>query len=298
MNFRQTERHNRLLAGICLTCTNPISGQINYPPGNVLPNGATMANPILGATQFASDKLSAYDEHSTYWQPKLGLSFTPNRHIVFHGGYTLSKAYGIELGGASAWTQDTGYNSTPDGGLHPATDFRSGTPFPNVYAVPPETATYSAGRSLKSNTSQNLRMQGGSVELGTNIWHGLGIAADVTGAHANSIGAGGVPLSLVTATFGPRYRWRADQRIAIYGEGLIGEANGFLSLFPTKAGQQSEANSLASQVGGGIDYRLSDRFAIRMLDAAWSRTQLPNSTDNVQNTLRLSAGIVLRFARQ
>ncbi len=132
-----TERHNRLVAGICLTCSNPISGMINYPAGNVLPNGATMVNPILGAAQFASDKLTAYDKHSTYWQPKLGLSFTPNRYIVFHGGYTISKAYGIELGGASAWTQDTGYNSSPDGGLHPSTDFRSGTPFPNGYATPP-----------------------------------------------------------------------------------------------------------------------------------------------------------------
>jgi hypothetical protein len=132
-----TERHNRLLAGICLTCSNPISGMINYPAGNVLPNGATMVNPILGAAQFASSKLPAYDEHSAYWQPKLGLSFTPNRFIVFHGGYTISKAYGVELGGASAFTQDTGYNSSPDGNLHPATDFRNGTPFPNGYAVPP-----------------------------------------------------------------------------------------------------------------------------------------------------------------
>ncbi|WP_348267898.1 carboxypeptidase regulatory-like domain-containing protein [Edaphobacter paludis] len=132
-----TERHNRLLAGVCLTCANPISSQITYPAGNTLPNGATMVNPILGAVQFASDKLPAYDEHSAYWQPKLGLSFTPNRFIVFHGGYTISKAYGIELGGASAWAQDTSYNASPDGGLHPATDFRNGTPFPNGYIVPP-----------------------------------------------------------------------------------------------------------------------------------------------------------------
>ena len=62
------------------------------------------------------------------------------------------------------------------------------------------------------------------------------------------------------------------------------------------AGLQTSANSFAAQVGGGIDYRLANRFAIRVLDAAWSRTQLPNSTDNVQNNLRLGAGVVLRFA--
>jgi hypothetical protein len=158
--------------------------------------------------------------------------------------------------------------------------------------------TYSAERSLKANTSQNFWMQGGSVELGANVWHGLGIAAGITGTHAGSIGTSGVPLSLVTVTFGPRYRWHADHRLSIYGESLIGEANGFRSLFPASTGQQQEANGLASQVGGGIDYRLSGRFALRALDAAWFRTQLPNSTDNVQNTLRLGAGIVLRFAGQ
>ena len=158
--------------------------------------------------------------------------------------------------------------------------------------------TYTAEHSLKANTSQNFWMQGASVELGAIVLHGLGIAASVSGTHAGSIGTSGVPLSLVTVTFGPRYRWHADHRISIYGEGLIGEANGFRSLFPSTAGQQTEANSFASQVGGGIDYRLSNRFAIRALDAAWSRTQLPNSTDNVQNTLRLGAGVVVRFARQ
>jgi opacity protein-like surface antigen len=164
-------------------------------------------------------------------------------------------------------------------------------------------ATYSAERSLNSNTSQNFWIQGGSVELGANVWRGLGIAADVTGTHSSSIGNNGstgnsVPLSLVTVAFGPRYRWHSDHRIAIYGEGLIGEANGFRSLFPTQISQQRDANSFATQLGGGVDYRLSDRFAIRVLDAAWLRTQLPNSTDNVQNILRLGAGIVLRFARQ
>jgi hypothetical protein len=158
-------------------------------------------------------------------------------------------------------------------------------------------ATYIAERSLAANSSQNFWMQGGSIELGANVWRGLGIAADVAGTNAGSIGSSGVPLSLVTIAFGPRYRWHADKRLSLYGEGLIGEADGFRSLFPGQAGSQSSANSFALQTGGGIDYKLSNRFAIRVLDAAWLRTQLPNSTDNVQNNVRLGAGVVLRFAR-
>ena len=155
---------------------------------------------------------------------------------------------------------------------------------------------YVGERSLKANTSQDFWIQGGSVELGARIGRGWGIAADVTGVHAGSIGASGLQLSQVTTTFGPRYRWHADRHLSFYGEGLIGEANGFRSIFPTTTGPQAQANGLATQVGGGVDYRISGRFAIRVLDAAWSRTQLPNSTDNVQNNLRLGVGVVLRFA--
>jgi opacity protein-like surface antigen len=155
---------------------------------------------------------------------------------------------------------------------------------------------YIAERSLKANASENFWLQGGSIELGANIWRGWGIAADVTGTHTGSIGSSGLPLSLVTATFGPRYRWHADRRISLYSQGLIGEANGLRSIFPGTAGSQPDANGFAAQVGGGVDYRLSDSFAIRVLDAGWARTQLPNSTDHVQNTLRLGTGIVLRFA--
>lgn len=156
--------------------------------------------------------------------------------------------------------------------------------------------TYIAEHSLKAQTSENFWLQGGSIELGANVWRGWGIAANVTGTHTGSIGSSGLPLSLVTTTFGPRYRWHADRRVSLYGQALIGEANGFRSIFPATAGSQPDANGFAAQVGGGVDYRLSDRFAIRVLDAGWARTQLPNSTDNVQNTLRLGAGIVLRFA--
>jgi len=156
--------------------------------------------------------------------------------------------------------------------------------------------TYIGERSLKASASQNFWMQGGSIELGANLWRGWGIAANVTGIHTGSIGSSGLPLSFVTTTFGPRYRWHADRRVSLYGQALIGEANGFRSIFPATTGSQPDANGLAAQVDGGVDYRLSDRFAMRVLDAGWSRTQLPNSTYDVQNTLRLGAGIVLRFA--
>jgi len=156
--------------------------------------------------------------------------------------------------------------------------------------------SYVSQRSLKAATGQNFWMQGGSIELGADLLHGLGVAAQVAGTHAGSIGSSGVPLTLMTATFGPRYRWHARRRCSLYGEGLIGEANALESLFPATGASLSSSNSLALQVGGGADFNMSNRVELRV-DAAWMRTQLPNATDNVQNTLRLGAGIALRFGR-
>ncbi len=130
------ERHNRLLAGINLTASSPLNGLVNFPTGNTLPNGAQISNPIRGAIQYASSSNPAYLNNTGFWQPKLGLSFAPNGNFVVHAGYTLSKAFGIELGGASPFSQTTGYNSTSDGGKTPNTFFRDGNPFPNGAQAP------------------------------------------------------------------------------------------------------------------------------------------------------------------
>ena len=155
--------------------------------------------------------------------------------------------------------------------------------------------TFTAEASLKANTSQNFWMEGGSIELGANVWKGWGIAADITVAQGSSIGNSGVPLSLQTAAFGPRYRWHAKQKWSIYGQVLLGEANAFHTLVPTPSGAATDGNSMALQIGGGVDFRLRERFALRLLDAGWLRTQIPNATNDAQNTLRLGAGVVMRF---
>jgi hypothetical protein len=127
------DRNNHLLAGVCLTCVNSLSTKVAYPAGNMLPNGATIPNPLLGAVQFSSGSLTPYENTKGVFQPKFGFSLAVNRNMVWRGGWALGKAVGQELGGASAWSQSTNYISSPDGGLTPATDFRNGTPFPNGF---------------------------------------------------------------------------------------------------------------------------------------------------------------------
>lgn len=143
--------------------------------------------------------------------------------------------------------------------------------------------------------------QGGSIEFSTQTYRGFGIAANIAGTQIGNAANSGVGLSMVTATFGPRYTWYKSiggarkKSLSIFGQGLIGEAHGFNSYFPTAAGSLTDYNSFALQVGGGVDIGLSRHFAIRAVQADWIRTQFPNSTSNIQNTFRIGAGVVLRF---
>jgi len=155
--------------------------------------------------------------------------------------------------------------------------------------------SYLSEYSLAAETSQSFWQQGGSIELGTNTWRGLGIVASVSGTHAPSIGSSGIPLSIVTAAFGGRYRWHSDHKISIYTEALGGEANGFDSLFPSLTGAQRSSTGWAIETGGGLDYKLSKRFAIRALEASWVRTTLPNAAVSVEDDFRVGAGFVVKF---
>jgi hypothetical protein len=147
---------------------------------------------------------------------------------------------------------------------------------------------------------ENTWLTGGGVELGINAWHGLGAAVHVTGLHSASINAQNVPISLVTTTFGPRYRYTKPfasgrRSISPFGEALVGEANAFHGLFPSPQGATDSANSLALEMGGGLDISLSRHFAVRAIQAQWVRTQLPNNGTSVQNHLQLGSGLVAHF---
>jgi len=148
------------------------------------------------------------------------------------------------------------------------------------------------------NGGGSFWQQGGGLELTAEFYHGLGIAASVGGVHAGNIQGSGVDLTTVTTVFGPRYTWTTPSgRIALFGQGLIGEAHGLDGVFPSSAGALSNYNTFALQTGGGVDWRLSRHYAARLIQAEWLRTEFPNAGTNVQNNLRIGAGIVFRLQR-
>jgi hypothetical protein len=145
-------------------------------------------------------------------------------------------------------------------------------------------------------TGNEFWMQGGSIQIQARLWRGLGVMADVAGLHTAAVNDSGAGLDLITATFGPRYTWSPRHRkIVFFGHVLAGEAHGMNSIFPSTTGFNSSGNSLALQIGGGINLPITRHFSLRAFDANWLRTQLPNATTNVQNNSRLGAGVLYRF---
>ena len=128
--------------------------------------------------------------------------------------------------------------------------------------------------------------------------------ASGTGLHASGDG-GTAGLDLVTVVFGPSYTARFGKRISVLGEALAGEAHGLHSVFSYGSGvlpslvvgTADSADSLAFQAGGGVDLHVSRRFAVRPIEVEYLRTQLPNGGTNVQDNVRIAAGLVATFGR-
>ena len=154
-------------------------------------------------------------------------------------------------------------------------------------------------------TAQSFWMQGGAVELGARLYGGwvwrrawrACMRAQHNHRRAAEPGDGGLRSALHVRDAQPAL---CDLR-----RGLAGISNGFHSLFSegsgpvgsVNAGTTSSANALAVDVGGGLDVRLNRHFAVRAFRASYLRTQFPNTTTNVQNSLSLSAGLVLRLGK-
>jgi len=152
---------------------------------------------------------------------------------------------------------------------------------------------YSAERA-NTTAGDSFWLQGGSGELAFPLYRNLGAAMNVTGERNGDLGAGRGSFSKLAFVAGPRYTVPV-RSFRVYGEALFGGVHGFDAAFPSTSGANPSANAFAMQAGGGLDMDWKKHIAIRLIEASYVRTDLPNGGDNIQNNLKLAAGIVLRI---
>ena len=73
-----------------------------------------------------------------------------------------------------------------------------------------------------------------------------------------------------------------------------GVAHASQSLVASSTASNATA-TLALNFGGGVDLDLNRRFSVRLAQVSYLLTTFDNGSSNLQNNLRLDAGIVLHF---
>jgi hypothetical protein len=140
-----------------------------------------------------------------------------------------------------------------------------------------------------------FNMNGGDAEAALHVYRGWSAVADFTGESTANVNNGGQGLALISFTAGPRFSFSFHRRFAPFAQGLFGVVHGFNSYFPVAAGPTGAATDFAMIAGGGFDVRIARHIALRLFEADYFLTKLPNGINGTQNNFRLSAGIVLRF---
>lgn len=145
----------------------------------------------------------------------------------------------------------------------------------------------------------SLNMNGWNAGAGYHVNRWLAGVADITGTYKNSTGPNGLgDVSIVSYLFGPRVYPIGHHKLTPYVHALFGTAY----YKETTAGFGSISESDFSwEVGGGIDYKLNQHFAIRLGQFDWQQTRFlgggSQGVDN-QNNFKYSVGAVVRFGRR
>jgi peptidoglycan-associated lipoprotein len=123
------------------------------------------------------------------------------------------------------------------------------------------------------------------------------LVGDITAVHANGISSGGYSLTLSTYTAGARYLpYVGRSPLQPFGEVLAGmvHSNGSLVNGGT-ANVPNAFAAFATNLGGGVDIHTGSHMNLRLLEADYVLTTVDNGRNNIQNNLRLSGGVVIRF---
>jgi len=149
-------------------------------------------------------------------------------------------------------------------------------PGPRRYALSADYAYLRADISVAA-----LSLHGVNFSLARNVNGWLAVAGDLGGYHLEGFRLG-------TVLAGPRFTAGARRRTSAFAQLLLGGAHANAG----GRGFPAYHNAVAWTLGGGFDYRLNGRVALRLVQLEYLQTRLGG---DVQHNLRAGVGIVLYF---
>lgn len=114
-----------------------------------------------------------------------------------------------------------------------------------------------------------------------NLTHGFGVAAELSGQYTRN-------LNLRDLAVGPQFVYPRGPGV-FFAHVLVGDARSFV-----RVGNGEGDTDRAVILGGGMDWGLSSRFAVRLFQVDYVRTNLFQTK---QNNLRFSAGLVYTWGK-
>ncbi|MFY9804104.1 MAG: outer membrane beta-barrel protein [Candidatus Acidiferrales bacterium] len=140
-------------------------------------------------------------------------------------------------------------------------------------------------------------LNGGGLSGSWNFHDRWSLVVDYSAGFASNAPTAGSSLTLTSYLAGARYRFpqpwlEGTHKPEPFGQFLLGAAHAGGGV----AGYGDGSYVFAFRLGGGVDVPVSTRFALRVIQVDYYRTQFTNSTNNRQNNLLLGAGIVFHWS--
>jgi opacity protein-like surface antigen len=147
---------------------------------------------------------------------------------------------------------------------------------------------YSYLRCDKGDSDVSCNLNGWDASVAFNAPKYFGIVADFGGGYGT---VGTNDTKFHTFLFGPKFELRKD-KISPFAQALFGVANQKAKLNGKSVGS---SNDFAMTLGGGLDYDIGEKIAIRVAQADYFMTRSDGETFN---NFRISAGIVLKLGKR
>jgi len=112
-----------------------------------------------------------------------------------------------------------------------------------------------------------------------NVIRGFGVVAELSGQYTTN-------RNLRDVAAGPQFLYSRG-KMMFFAHVLFGEARSLVQV-----GGPREDTARVTSLGGGLDYSISPRFAVRAVQVDYLRTNLFNTT---QDNFRVSTGLVYRW---
>jgi outer membrane immunogenic protein len=138
-------------------------------------------------------------------------------------------------------------------------------------------------------------MNGFAVQGGFPVDHRFSLVADFTVEGKSNVLGTGTSLTLGSFAGGGRYRFSRGgwQPFGEVMAGGIQATGGYKRIGISPSG--SATTTFVGVVGGGLDRRLSSHFGLRLFEADYFASTFDNGSNNHQNNLRITAGVLFRF---